>query len=362
VRSLVILLLLARTAAAHQTSVKYIDVTIDESSAEITVKVAPGDVTEPLGLAADSRPSVGDAVAAPAVAPYVAHWIATASYGRACTSGAPHASADDKFIAVTWTAACPGVPTDLDFKAFFALDKRHVAIVHVAPAGTDAIVRADAPDLVLRARPSLLAWVHEGMDHIYTGRDHISFVLALLLVVMLVRRPDGQVRGPDWSVRPPVQTLRSTATVITAFTIAHSVSLIAASLGWIHLPSRFVESMIALSIAYTALENIVRPDVPWRFFLTFGFGLVHGLGFASTLAVLLPPSGVIVPLLCFNLGVELGQLTIVIVALPVFYVAARVLGAGVYRRTVMPVISVGIFALGTIWIVERVLQVRILGL
>lgn len=348
-------MLLARTAAAHQTSVKYVDVTVEEGRAQITVKVAPGDVTEPLGLAADAKPSVGDAVAAAAVAPYVAHWITTTSYGRACTPDVPRAHADEKFVAVTWTAACPGVPTELDFHAFFAVDTRHVAIVHVAPAGNDAIVRADAPQLVLRAKPSLLAWVHEGMDHIYTGRDHISFVLALLLVVMLVRRP-------DWQVRPPVQTLRSTATVITAFTIAHSVSLIAASLGWIHLPSRFVESMIALSIAYTAVENVVRPDVPWRFYLTFGFGLVHGLGFASTLAVLLPPSGVIVPLLCFNLGVEIGQLTIVLVALPVFFVLAKLLGAGVYRRTLMPVISVGIFVLGSIWIVERVLQVRILGL
>jgi hypothetical protein len=355
VKPLLVLLLLARTAAAHQTSVKYVDVTIDDSRAQITVKVAPGDVTEPLGLAADSKPSVADAVASPAVAPYVAHWIATSSYGRACTAGAPKPTADDKFVAVSWTATCPGVPTDLDFKTFFALDKRHVAIVHVAPAGNDAIVRADAPALVLRAKPSLLAWVHEGMDHIYTGRDHISFVLALLLVVMLVRRP-------DWKVRTPVQTLRNTTTVITAFTIAHSVSLIAASLGWIHLPSRFVESMIALSIAYTAAENIVQPDVPWRFYLTFGFGLVHGLGFASTLSVLLPPSGVIVPLLCFNLGVELGQLTIVVVALPVFYILAKLIGAGVYRRTLMPAISVGIFLLGMIWIVERVLQVRILGL
>jgi hypothetical protein len=150
--------------------------------------------------------------------------------------------------------------------------------------------------------------------------------------------------------------------VITAFTIAHSVSLISASLGWVHLPSRFVESMIALSIAYTAIENVVRPDVPWRFWLTFGFGLVHGLGFASTLSVLLPPRGVIVPLLCFNVGVELGQLTIVVVALPAFYVIARALGAGVYRRTLMPVISGGIFVLGALWLLERAFEVRILGL
>ena len=301
IRALVVLLLLGRVASAHQTSVKYVNITLDEARAKIRVKVAPSDVVEPLGLAADSKPSVADAVRSPAVAPYVAHWIATASYGQACTPGAPAAAPDEdgKFVVVSWTVTCSRIATDLDFRAFFALDKRHVAIVHVAPSGNDAIVRADAPHLVLRDKPSLLAWVHEGMDHIYTGRDHISFVLALLLVVMLVRKP-------DWKVRPPVETLRATATVITAFTIAHSVSLISASLGWVHLPSRFVESMIALSIAYTAFENIIKPDVPWRFYLTFGFGLIHGLGFASTLSVLLPPSGVIVPLLCFNLGVELG--------------------------------------------------------
>lgn len=356
-KSLLVLLLLARTAAAHQTSVKYVDVTLDEAKATIRVKVAPGDVTEPLGLAADSKPSVAQATT-PAVAAFVAHWISAQSYGQPCVAGAPAAKPDDegKWVVVTWVATCPRIATDLDFHAFFAVDQRHVAIVHVEPNGHDAIARADSPVLSLQGAPSLLAWVREGMNHIYTGRDHISFVLALLLVVMLM-----QDRG-EWRVRAPIATLRATATVITAFTLAHSLSLISASLGWVHLPSRFVESAIAASIAYTALENILKPDVPWRFYLTFAFGLVHGLGFASTLSVLLPPRGVIVPLLCFNVGVELGQLTIVLVALPVFYVVARMLGAAAYRRTVMPVISVGIFMLGVVWLIERIFAVTIIGM
>lgn len=351
----VVLMLVARVAAAHQTSVKYVDVRLDDAMADISVKVAPGDVTEPLGLPPDAKPSVAQATT-PKVAAYVAHWIAAQSYGQACTASAPQAKPDDegKWVVVTWTVQCPRIATALDFHAFFAVDQRHVAIVHVEPSGHDAIARADSPSVPLQGSPSLLAWVREGMNHIYTGRDHISFVLALLLVVMLVRKP-------DWQVRPPLKTLRATATVITAFTIAHSVSLIAASLGWVHLPSRFVESAIAASIAYTAIENILKPDVPWRFYLTFAFGLVHGLGFASTLAVLLPPSGVLVPLLCFNLGVELGQLTIVVVALPICYGIARVLGAAAYRRTVMPVISVGIFVLGALWLIERAFQVTIVG-
>jgi len=99
----------------------------------------------------------------------------------------------------------------------------------------------------------------------------------------------------------------------------------------------------------------VKPDVRWRFALTFGFGLVHGLGFASTLAVQLPPRDVIVPLLFFNVGVEVGQLTIVLVALPVFYVAARELGALHYRRYAMPAVSALIFVAGVVWVIERAL-------
>src|SRR3569623_2606295 len=154
-----------------------------------------------------------------------------------------------KYVVVTWAATCPRIATALDFHAFFAVDQRHVAIVHVEPSGHDAIARADSPVLALQGAPPLLAWVREGMNHIYTGRDHISFVLALLLVVMLMQQ------NGEWRVRAPIATLRATATVLTAFTLAHSLSLISASLGWVHLPSRFVESAIAASIAYTALEQ-----------------------------------------------------------------------------------------------------------
>ena len=146
----------------------------------------------------------------------------------------------------------------------------------------------------------------------------------------------------------------SSASVDVTRTIAHSLSLIAAALGWVHLPSRVVETLIALSIAYTAAENIVKPDVQWRFLLTFGFGLVHGLGFASTLSAMLPPRDVIVPLLSFNVGVEVGQLMIVLVALPVFFIAARELGADRYRRRVMPAISAVIFVAGAVWVFERI--------
>jgi hypothetical protein len=345
------------TASAHQTSVKYVDLMVRDTRVEIAVRCAATDVTEPMGLPADAKPTVREALAQPAVAPYVQRWLVLAG----CTSSTPAATrVDDKFIAVAWTATCPRVDElALDFTHLFALDPRQEVIVQLAAPGTSTIqtiVRAAQAKVTLRAghSPSLLAWIRTGMDHIYDGVDHICFVLALLLVVMLYRG------AGMWHTRAFWLTLRSTAVVITAFTIAHSISLIAAALGYVQLPSVFVESMIALSIAYTAAEDIVRPDVQWRYWLTFGFGLVHGLGFAATLAELLPPRDVVVPLLCFNVGVEVGQLSIVLVALPVFYGVARVAGGDRYRRVVLPALAGIIFLLGLTMFIERIAGVRIL--
>ena len=345
-------------AFAHQTSVKYVDLAIDGTRVAVTLKHAGSDVTEPMGLPDDARPSVRDALAHAAVAPYVQRWLVLAG----CTVDAPRAAAvDDNFMSVTWNATCER--TDelaLDMAALFALDARQEVIVQLSAPGTSAIqtiVRGDAPRVTLRAghSPSLLAWVRTGMDHIYGGVDHMLFVIALLLVVMLYRQ-----EGKGWHTRPFWPTLRSTAVVITAFTIAHSITLIAAAVGLVSLPSGFVEAVIALSIAYTAAEDVVRPDVRWRFALTFGFGLIHGLGFASSLANLLPPTDVVVPLLCFNIGVEVGQLSVVLVALPLLFAVARVAGGDRYRRVVMPALAVVIFLLGLTMVVERVLDVSIL--
>jgi hypothetical protein len=367
----VALLVVSRVAAAHQTSVKYIDLATDGTTVEVTLRVAPGDVTEPMHLPADARPGADEAARAPEVAPYVAAWLELTSFGEPCRAGAAAArpDTDDRFVAVTWRVTCARVADQADFTRFFAVDRKHVAMVRV-DGGPAQLVAAGEPQLSLRERPSLFAWLQLGIHHIvdWDGRDHISFVIALLLVVMLdrLRAPSGSAARPGeagpcdrdrdtWGVRSIGASLRATATVITAFTIAHSVSLISAALGWITLPSRLVETLIAASIAYTAAEDIVRPDPRWRYGLTFGFGLVHGLGFASTLAVQLPPRAVVVPLLCFNVGVEVGQLTIVLVVLPVFYLLAREIGAARYRRVVMPAIAAVLCVAGVMWVIKRAL-------
>lgn len=350
---------LAAPAAAHQSSIKYVDVAVEGSAATVAFTVAPYDLVVPMQLPAEALPTAAQAAAAP-IAPYVAAWLAVAlDDGRACPAAAARAQPDldGRFVVVTWRVACPDAigALALDFHGFFAVDARHEAIVSVHAVGEEAepaIVRSADPVLAIRAgeTPSLLAWVRLGMHHIYSGKDHISFVLALLLVVMLAR-------GDGWETRAPLATAKRTATIVTAFTIAHSLSLIAASLGWVSLPGRFVESAIALSIVYTAIENMIAPATRWRFALAFGFGLVHGLGFASALEALLPPTHVIAPLLGFNVGVELGQLTIVLVALPLLYLAARGLGAARYRRALMPILSSVILVFGLNWLIARAFQI-----
>jgi hypothetical protein len=355
-RALIVIALaaFASTAHAHQTSVKYVDIAATDGAIDVTVKCAPGDVTEAMKLAADATPSVAEATAHRDVPAFVLLWFAIAG----CAPKAPSVrAADASFIEVTWTAACER--TDqlaLDLTRFFALDQRHEAVVRLTAPGRSpiqTIVRASEPTITLRPgeAPSLLAWVWTGMHHIYGGTDHVLFVISLLVVVMLFR-PGGT--GGDWSLRGFVLTLRSAALVISAFTIAHSITLIAAALGYVALSSRFVEAVIAVSIVYTAVEDIVKPDVRWRFFLTFAFGLIHGLGFAGTLAELLPPSDVVVPLLCFNAGVEIGQLTIVAVVLPLLYLVARVMGAARYRRYALPVVASAIALVGLEMLIARI--------
>jgi hypothetical protein len=356
---LAVLLALAAPAYAHQTAIKYVELTVGGTEVDVAFKVAPTDVTEPMQLPLDAKPTAAAAAATPGVAAYVARWLAlsipTNAGALACTPTPATSAADaDNFVVVSWHATCARSIDSLvaDLGKFFAVDPKMEAIVRVGRAGSSDVVAnvvraADSPATLKIGELSLLRWIRYGMGHIYGGIDHISFVLALLLVVML-RRNDR-----TWAIKPFGATLRATATVVTAFTLAHSLTLIAAALGWLSLPSRAVESAIAASIAYTAAENIVRPDVRWRYALTFGFGLAHGLGFASALAVDLPPHGVVPPLLCFNVGVEIGQLTIVAVALPVFYLTARALGPDRYRRWAMPVLSAVIFAFGSIWFVQR---------
>lgn len=172
-----------------------------------------------------------------------------------------------------------------------------------------------------------------GVEHIVTGYDHLLFLFALLFVV------------PGF---------RQAALIITSFTIAHSITLGAATLNWVSADSRFVEPLIALSIVYVGVENLVRRDAPrGRWLLTFAFGLIHGFGFAGVLRELGVSSGttgIAMPLVSFNLGVEAGQIAIAAVALPII-LALRTKPVFIHRW--VPALSTVVIAMGVWWLAER---------
>ena len=187
------------------------------------------------------------------------------------------------------------------------------------------------------------AWkyVLSGIEHIAIGYDHIAFLLA---VIVLGRR--------FW---PLVK-------VVTAFTIAHSITLTIAVLGIVTLPSVLVEMLIAASIVYVAAENFFVRDIRHRWWLTFVFGLIHGFGFASVLRDYgLPEDALGLALASFNIGVEIGQLLIVIVAIMMWQIGFRIAAAAGFARTeqgerrVSLVISGAVLVAGLYWLVQRLL-------
>lgn len=170
-----------------------------------------------------------------------------------------------------------------------------------------------------------------GVEHILTGLDHLLFLIGLLLV-------GGRVR--------------SLLAVITAFTLAHSITLGLALLDVFSLPPSFVEPAIALSVAYVAIENWFVKDAEKRWRLTFAFGLLHGFGFAGALGRLtVPASEVPLALFLFNLGVEVGQLLVLAVVLPAIYLFRR---RPWFRQTGVRILSALIAVLALYWFIARI--------
>jgi hydrogenase/urease accessory protein HupE len=182
--------------------------------------------------------------------------------------------------------------------------------------------------------PTFLGFVRLGIEHIWTGYDHLLFLFALLVVC---------------------RSFRSIVTIISCFTLAHSITLAVATLGLINLPSRMVEPAIAASIVFVGAENLWRrgAEPRGRWAVTFAFGLIHGFGFASVLRDLgvgTGGEGIAVPLFTFNLGVEVGQVAVASIVLPIVWQLRK--NEAFVRRGV-PVLSAVIVAAGLYWFLER---------
>jgi hypothetical protein len=250
---------------------------------------------------------------------------------------------------------CPNVPERLTLHCdlLFDIDPTHRAYFSVQDERVTGVgVFRTGERTVTFAVHQFHFWniafefIRDGMWHIWTGFDHMLFLLALLLPAPLVRT------GHDWAPRAGLRSSSGEVLkVVTAFTLSHSLTLGLSYFGLVRLPAQWVETGIALSV-FAAAWNNLRPFLPGRAWLVaLSFGLVHGLGFAGALNNLgLPRSTRMLPLASFNIGVEVGQLALVVLALPILYVASRRKG---YVRLVMGVGSLGIAWLAMVWALER---------
>jgi hydrogenase/urease accessory protein HupE len=175
-----------------------------------------------------------------------------------------------------------------------------------------------------------------GIEHIWTGYDHLLFLLGLLIVC---------------------GSFRSIVAIISSFTVAHSITLGLAATNTVNLPSRLVEPLIAASICYVGMENLIRrgAEPRGRWAVTFGFGLVHGFGFASVLRELgVGTNGhsLALPLFAFNFGVEIGQVMIAAIVLPIVW---RWRKNAAFVRKGVPALSALVAIAGLYWFLERTL-------
>lgn len=215
-------------------------------------------------------------------------------------------------------------------------DRLEVPLVAVGAAASGGADRAPTagPAAEPPAAPTFWAFLRLGINHIWTGYDHLLFLFALLVVCA---------------------SFRSIAVIITTFTLAHSATLALATLGVVNLPSRITEPAIAASIVFVGVENLWRrgAEPRGRWALTFGFGLIHGFGFASVLRELgvgQHGTSLAMPLFTFNAGVELGQIAIAAVVLPLVW---RLRKNPAFLARGVPALSAIVSLAGVYWFLER---------
>jgi hypothetical protein len=366
-------LLVAATASAHKPSDSYLALRIDGAKLTGQWDIALRDLEHAIGLDADGDGAItwGELKARHAdIAAYAGARLALQADGRPCTLAVGGQQVDEHTdgaytvlpLAIDCGGAAPAT-LGIGYTLFADLDPQHRGLLRLDGAqGTRSAVLdpgAPAQSFALQGEAAASGWAAlgqylvEGVWHIWIGFDHILFLLALLLPAV-----GSWVQG-RWQ---PAARLRGAAIevlkIVTAFTVAHSITLSLATLGVVSLPSRLVESAIAASVVLAALNNVWPLLQGGRWWVAFVFGLVHGFGFASVLADLgLPAGALALSLLGFNVGVELGQLAIVVVFLPLAFALRR---TALYRRGVLIGGSLLVALLAAAWFVERAFDVALL--
>ena len=343
------------TAQAHQVNLSTARVELSPQrlvAVEVALKGSDADrlvgtqvFDEQKGLV---DPAKVAASAAPIAAYVGAHVAVTGTDGTPCAPGAAEVVADGDGVIIRNSFSCQNVAGDLVYHStVLTASERTARQVVLIGAGENAAqallddthttvtLSAPAPPLWATMRRYLVT----GIEHIFLGYDHIAFLIAIVL----------------WA-----QRLWPVIKIVTAFTLAHSLTLSLAALQIVVIPSTLVEPAIAASIVFVALENFFSRDVGGRWRVTFAFGLIHGFGFAGALQEFGLPANAVVPALAaFNLGVEIGQVAIVSIVVPVLMAVDQMFAADravpVRAAPLVYALSAVITVLGGYWLLTRVL-------
>jgi hypothetical protein len=356
-------LLCCTAAPAHVASNSFLAVAVQDNELHGSIELAVRDVELAVGADAngDGKITWGELRAAsPRLDAYLTEHLRFAANDADCPIryGAVkvHARIDGNYAWLPFEAACPQGPVrelTVSYRLLNGIDASHRGLLTLTAGGRVATgVLGGANAVSTLALEDTTPWraVREyfaaGVWHIWSGIDHLLFLLSLLLPAVLVRCDHHW--QPVASARPAFIGVLKT---VTAFTLAHSITLSLAAFNLIHLPSRLTESVIAASIIIAALNNIFPLVTEGRARIAFAFGLLHGFGFASVLSDMGLPAGARVSsLLAFNAGIEAGQLAVVAAVMPFAYLMrARV----VYRRAFLPWGSGAIAAVALLWFIQR---------
>jgi len=362
-------LCIAVSAWAHKPSDSYLTLRIDEATVHGQWDIALRDLDFALGLDGDGNAEItwGEVKTKQReIAAYAIARLQLGAAGQGCPITVNDHLVDDHtdgaYAVMRFTALCatPVQKLTAKYSLFHDIDPQHKGLLRLDYRGASSTAifspEKSQQEFTL-AEPNKLRqfidYVREGVWHIWIGFDHILFLLALLLPAVVVRE------ARSWQAVSAFQpALWSVVKIVTAFTLAHSITLTLATLGLISLPSRWVESTIAASVVIAALNNIYPLFRERRWMMAFLFGLIHGFGFATVLADLgLPQDALILALVGFNLGVETGQLAIVAAFLPCAYLLRR---TTLYRRVILYGGSILIAVLASVWFAERAFDLKLL--
>ena len=367
---------------AHKASDSYLQIDVVRAGIEVRWDIALRDLDVAIDLDgdADGKLTWGEIRAAwPRIEAYATQRLAIEGCALTATGRGLERRNDGAYAVLYLTSPCvlPAQPR-IAYALFAEVDPTHRGIAKVQRPGADVVLSVLEPTVASASRsegasasgsatqasgadatktspsPSRWEFLVEGIRHILTGYDHVLFLLCLLLPSVMRRTPQG------WRpVEKLSQAVWPVVGIVSAFTVAHSITLGLAALKIVSLTPSFIEPAIAVTIILAALDNVLPIFPVRRVVVTFFFGLIHGFGFAAVLSELnLPRAAFAWALLQFNLGLEMGQLLIVAVATTALFTLRLWRG---YARIVIGGGSIVAIVVGALWLIERTANVSILS-